>query len=218
MTRSRSDIRQLGKGRPRMNTILAARGMHCLSNISSQDLALGSDVIEEFAVALRLHPIEQRFDRRSHRAEDAERSRRAAATSGSRPSVTAGLAGGRLVTTRDVPANSHTRVGRCCTLSPARADCLRLSVSVCASLQRFCSLANQSANYPTPAARPGVPKFGREFPGSCRPRDPATSERRSRARLGRTLPARARRQGRARQLSPCPLGHCRLRHGPAVEN
>lgn len=68
-------------------------------------LALGSDVIEEFAVALRLHPIEQRFDRRSHRAEDAERSRRPAATSGSRPSVTAGLAGGRLVTTRDVPAS-----------------------------------------------------------------------------------------------------------------
>src|SRR6516225_10832935 len=63
----------------RMNAVLAARGIGLLVLHLIPDFALGRDYIEETAIALRLHPIEQRFDGRPHRADNAELGRRAAA-------------------------------------------------------------------------------------------------------------------------------------------
>jgi hypothetical protein len=52
-----------------VNAVLAARGIGLLVQHRVPGLAPGRDPIEEFGVALRLHPIEQRFDRRPHRAD-----------------------------------------------------------------------------------------------------------------------------------------------------
>ena len=70
----------------RMNAVLAARGIGLPVQLLVPGLALGGYAIEEPTVAFRLHPIEQRFDRRSHRADNAEFGRRAAANH-SRPLI-----------------------------------------------------------------------------------------------------------------------------------
>src|SRR5271169_2665180 len=56
----------------RMNAVFAAREIALFVKLLVPRLALCGYAIEEPAVALRLHPIEQRFDRRSHRADNAE--------------------------------------------------------------------------------------------------------------------------------------------------
>jgi hypothetical protein len=58
---------------------LTAREIGLLVQLLVPALALGRHDIEKFAVALRLHPIEQRSERRSHRADHSEFGRRAAA-------------------------------------------------------------------------------------------------------------------------------------------